>query len=439
MAERSLFYGVSLEGPGSWEVESLRSFIERLAVAHSFKPRGLINTLLEALPLGNASINIEHLLRAWDVHGYGQSGPLLMTRLEQATSASLAPSTLKRFEHVLSAVHLTRRRDSVYCAQCCAVRGEASPAYGRLLWEVQCVAACPRHGVTLRSTKVCGASAADRLALNHRPAMRGVCSDCGSIGFACIRSTPVVASDAHVWVAEQVGELLSLSESEVQALCSESLHAGLRAVIDGAFGGMVVPAAIESGLARATVLTWLKGTMRPALSMLVQLCLRAQASLVECLRGQYVVADAWCGNGLGPLEALAPRPYTRTLLTHEDIRRRLEYAIASEQPVSTRQLCDEMGVDTREARRRFPALMGTIARRSQVRNAMDDQRRYAVAFDLFRNAALELAAEGLPVTDKFVQARAKMAAFGMNPMRVKALADAIASVASDKSRLHPSA
>jgi hypothetical protein len=141
--KRSLFYGLPLEGVGTWEVESLRSFVERLAYAHCFKPLALLEKLLAHFPLGEAKLSLLAVVRFWDVHGTANAGNLVTERLELATLTKLASAGLRRFAHVLSPAHLARSKHerAVYCPACVAEGDELG--HGRLLWEVQCVTGLP--------------------------------------------------------------------------------------------------------------------------------------------------------------------------------------------------------------------------------------------------------------------------------------------------------
>ncbi|MBN8508652.1 MAG: TniQ family protein, partial [Burkholderiales bacterium] len=383
-------------------------------------------------PLGTETLSMQDLLKFWDVHGQAAVGPLLMRRLESATRTPLDASTMRRYQHLFSSRHLVQSKSPVYCPECCA--DHESPTYGRLLWEVQCVTACPDHRVLLRSARRCGAAASERLPVNSRPAMRSVCGDCGSIGFACIAEPPEPAPESLVWVAQQVGRLLALSDFEVSTLTRETSLAGLRDVVDRAFNGSVVNASLESGLARATVHSWLRGGSKPCLSMLVQLCLRARADLLELLRGRFHSTAAAGVEGFGPLESLAPRPYARPVMSRQQMAQRMEDALASDEVVSVRKLCNGMGISPRAARERFPEFVRSLARRSRVKGALDDERRFQEAAEAYSRAAEELRAEGKVAGAKYIQKRAGLVAFSHNHARVRALSHVLAKVAVAEAR-----
>lgn len=432
MAERTLFCGLPLEGRGTWEVESLRSYIERLAYAHSFKPRRLLEALFSRFPLGDESINMQHLLRFWDVHGHADAGPVLVRRLEAATLTPLTASTMRRFERLFSLVHLVRQKNPVYCPECCS--DHEMPTYGRLLWEVQGVTACPKHRVLLRSVKRCDAPAAERLSVNRRPAMRAVCGGCGSIGFACVAEPAEPATDSAVWVAQQAGALLALDDSQLDGLTRESCLVGLRDVVQQAFGGSVVNASLDSGLARATVHTWLHGDGRPSLAKLLQFCLRARADLLELLRGRYQSTAKSDVEGPGPLTHLAPRPYVRPAMSRQDMEQRLKAALAAEEVVSVRRLCNEIGISPRSARELFPDLVRVLAKRSMVKGATDDERRFQEASEAYERAAEQLRAEGKFIGVKYLQQRAGLVAHSRNPARVRALRQVLEKMGDARAR-----
>lgn len=423
MRERSLFYGLPLEGCGTGEVESLRSYIERLAVAHSFKPRGLLETLFSRYPLGADSFNPIDV-KDWNVHGHSETGLTVLRRLELATLQPLQSATMHRFRHVLSPGHLVRRRLHMYCPECYAQSAE--PTHSCLLWELSCVLACPKHGVMLRPVKRCGAPVTDWLPINRRPAMKSVCNRCGTIGLACVAETPVAATRECVWVAQQAAALIALKDEDVRELTRETLVRGLRKLVNEAFGGRVVDASLTSGLARATVHNWIAGPSRPNLPMLLQLCLCAKADLLALMRGHLQPATEADTLDFAALPDLAPRTYVRSTASAQAIEAALRDALLGEPVVTIRETCAKLGITTRRARKLFPHLVRELGARFVAHARLEHERRFQRAVVAYGQAAEELSAEGKVVGAKYVQQRAGLVAFSQNPLRARALQDVLA-------------
>ena len=71
-----------------------------------------------------------------------------------------------------------------YCPECINQHGNAYGAYGRLLWSVGAINACPIHGIRLVQ-QTCGAESGKRLEFFRRKWLPGACMSCGSIAFQC--------------------------------------------------------------------------------------------------------------------------------------------------------------------------------------------------------------------------------------------------------------
>jgi hypothetical protein len=421
VAKRTLFYPRPLLGQGTDAVQSLRSYIEHLALDHNMKPRALLGTLLDVFTFDGLSMELHRLLARWGIHGFAEVGYQLQARLESATGVSLAGSTLSRFAGLFSAVNLTRSNEAVYCP-CCVADSEPLP-YGRLLWEVQCVAACPVHRVKLRSAKVCGGPASERLSVARRPSMSGVCSQCGSVGFKCIAEAPVQASDEEVWVAEQVQRLIALS-SEAVARCSPaSMRQGLVALVEEVYGGSVVRASREAGLSRSSVSVWVAGDFTPGLPWLLQLCSHARADVCALLDGSFKAmgaADEDHSAERRPMEVIHRR-YERPELTDIQIRELLLDAAKEAEPPSTARFARRHCLNADVLRKRFVQESRALAAANSEYMERVYERRYADSVASYSAAAHALLRQGKGVHARSLQQQSGLVAFSQNQLRVRAL------------------
>jgi hypothetical protein len=416
MTARSLLYAQSLMGEGTADVESLRSYIQRLALSHSVKPRALLGILLAAFPLVGIDHDLHTLLQHWGVHGSAEIGVQLQERLQKATGISVKVATLGRFSKVLADVNLVRARtrEWFYCP-CCVQEGE-EPPHGKLLWEVQSVVACPTHRVRLRSTKMCGAGADERLRPSQRPSLSGVCGQCGSVGYRCCAEAPSPASDAEVWIAEQVGRLLALPVDVVSRFSKSTLQVGLEKLVEFQYGSPV-NAALQSGLSRASVWTWVKTDMRPTLPGLMQLCHHAGCDVVSLLGGEFV-----------PLPKTSPvahrvlrRTYIRTTHTDAQIREMLLLAAEESAPPTLAAFSRRIGLNEDAPRHRFPEESRVLAAAHAAYARSENQRKFDEALAAYSAAADVLTSKGMLVGAKYLQQEAGLVAFSQNEPRVRAM------------------
>lgn len=411
-SERTLFFPLGLKGVGTGEVESLRSYVERLALAHRLNPTTLLGLLIERSPMCDDPREREayHLTQYWQLHGASDIGRRLVERLSVATSIDLSSSTLARFGELFSPVGLSNRRGVARYCPLCVVRpsGEELP-YGRLLWMVGSCTACPIHRVRLRDTAVCGAAASNRLERHRRPSLEGVCGLCGSIGFQCLaESQPDFATGIEVWKAEQIRKLLSLSPSDVSALSQERFRAGLQVVVDLRFQGQSVKPSLDSGLARSVVWSWIAGKVKPTLGGLLKFCAHAECDLVAMLQGRY----QRCARALVDApEQPQRRAYRRNQLTDDEIRNRILSAALMDQPLSGAQLATSLGVDTKALRTRFKDEYGALMSANKRYKDAASERRYVDYERRLSDAAASLMAQGRAVHRKSLQLEAGITSY----------------------------
>ena len=131
MLKRTLFFGLPLAGVGTPVVESLRSYVQRLAFAHNLKPRVLIEVLLERFPWEGEPVDLSEVMKQWEVHGRGEVGRKLRERLERATGVDLQSSRFGSFSRLVAGQHLAKLGRGRYCPVCVLEDG----AHGQLLWR----------------------------------------------------------------------------------------------------------------------------------------------------------------------------------------------------------------------------------------------------------------------------------------------------------------
>ena len=152
---RSKLYNLTPEGIGTWRIESLASYLSRLAHAHGVKCRTLASTVSKAMP--------DHLKRSnergWDEMAIPSN--TLVTDAWNDALKTLSPredldvmtlAILKGRVSVRGLLHTNRR----WCPLCMQEDYSRAVPYRYLIWEVGVVEACPSHGITLISGCSCG-------------------------------------------------------------------------------------------------------------------------------------------------------------------------------------------------------------------------------------------------------------------------------------------
>jgi hypothetical protein len=318
---------------------------------------------------------------------------------------------MARFGAVVPAPYLVRQDHSVYCPKCVLSDGRMGRAHSRLVWELQFVTACPRHGLKLQVRK-CGAPPCDRLNSAQRPKLPDVCRYCGSIGLRC-QEIFEPASVSEQWTANQAAELVSLSDIEVRTLSLDKLRAGIASAVSHRFDGQPVKAARMAGLARASVFTWLQGDSRPALGALFRFAIHAQANVVGLFRGEF--SEAICTELCGPKKVTSKRK------NWHSIAQALREELTSDAPASLDSFAARLEVDSSQLRRTLPAESSLLIGRAAAFKRLGAQRLYERWVNEFTKAALDLQREGITVCRKNLETRSGLFCFKRNFARLRAL------------------
>ncbi|SPQ01858.1 hypothetical protein NBG4_760005 [Candidatus Sulfobium mesophilum] len=200
--ELTLLYGLIPRGLGTGACESLKSHVGRLADAHRVSPTTLLEEVLsKKLVAHNISWKHEN---TWDWNGnshvYSSMGDMtrgLTIVLTEVTGVEgLFHCTMLSMRDILDARGLVAS-ESRHCPLCLQETRDTVNIYGQLIWELECVTACPVHRIQLVPSK-CGVSQGRPLILSRRKLLSGVCSTCGSIGYLCRGRTLTIASDVEI-------------------------------------------------------------------------------------------------------------------------------------------------------------------------------------------------------------------------------------------------
>lgn len=199
LTRRSRLYSLAPIGVGTREAESLTSYVARLAEAHAVELHVLMRW--EVYP----RMEPRRSLRRWTLNGGGPMVRKALLALEDLTGrGDLRYLTFTPWARFLYATPMLRR-DKAWCP-CCydECRRFGRVVYEPLLWTVERVERCPRHGVALVSEcpfEDCRARSSP-LSARSRPAY------CGACGRWLGDGERSAAAPEHATDAEAIVELL---------------------------------------------------------------------------------------------------------------------------------------------------------------------------------------------------------------------------------------
>ena len=391
-------------------VESLTSYMARLAEAHSVSLRTLVKQELLPLlkrdylsnPFGN-SLDAFWIEAARALNGIGMLARDWAQVLERLTLRSdLQFLTLLPWTTVLTQQRLLRLTRA-WCPDC-FIEWQASgqPIYEPLLWHVNTVSVCPRHQRTLLErcpNPDCHATL-PVLASFLRP---GYCSKCSRwLGVVTQSSNLSQKSDLwhwQVWVAERVGELLShnmrLTTTPHLKNIPNLVIAAREQVADGSMQNLEK----RLQLSRRTVNAWRSGKQIPQMESLLRLCYCCGVSLYDV----FALQSGTLNLGKLKIRSLPDIPNPTRNRRHRIpmnlvyIRQSLESVLAQEEqpPPSMRTVAKRLNHSPRELREHFPELNRAICGRRKDYYKVHHEQRILQLKDEIRQAILKIHSQGL--------------------------------------------
>ncbi|MDJ0636873.1 MAG: TniQ family protein [Xenococcaceae cyanobacterium MO_188.B29] len=285
---RSRLYYLEPIGIGTPYVESLTSFLMRLANAHSLEVNTLVAREISSyLDRGYIQDNLSKGLstlfnRGAALNSNGILAAQLCQSLEKLTfRKDLSLLTLLLFDKTFSSRKLLRK-SKAWCSACCEQwRISGKTVYEPLLWTLESVKVCSEHLQPLKN--ICPHCDRSLPWLTGRSKV-GYCSKCnrwlGSFLQNHHNQNESELSE-YIWIAQSLGELISsipLISSSVQ---SANISQAFNLIIDATCEGNIAAFAKIFGLPKNTVWMWCKGKSIPELRMILTVCYRLEISLLD--------------------------------------------------------------------------------------------------------------------------------------------------------------
>ena len=270
LAPRSRLYSLQPMGIGTSRVESLSSYVMRLAEAHTVSVRVLIHR--EIFPMLPTSPKDADFARLHSLNGMGACFERWVNVLGTLTGrGDLCALTLLPWQGLLKCGGILRRHRA-WCPRCIQEwRHSAMPVYECLLWMLTPVTTCPIHEVLLEHR--CPHCRRDMFLLSAH-ARPGYCAHCNRwlgddapapVPCGCKRPT-----EDQMCIAKEVGELLARGDTAGEDCSPRYLLSNLqRAISDLANGNRRLferAAKIGSSL----LMRWIHGEFFPSLPLIIR-------------------------------------------------------------------------------------------------------------------------------------------------------------------------
>ncbi len=379
---RSRLYNLAPSGLNSSLVESLTSYVCRLALEHHLEVGTLIQHII-APTIGKKYIadgqsrSISSFLRyASPINGNSIMATDWVGALESLTlRADLALLTLLVGADALSQRDLLQPVRQ-WCPMCYDVwRRQDAIIYEPLLWSINGITVCPRHCQPLEKCCPYCSSSLPWLSWCSRP---GYCSSCG--GWLGKADGGSQVEEKDMYIAETVGDFLTHIPQLSLSIPRECVIQSLRDLIAATTEGNVAAFSRSLGLPKTTLWELVQGYFPPSLPFLLQLCHQFHLSLLQLLiRVEHITTSE------SPLSQEQTQKHNvRRPSDREKVQQALEDILADRQstPPSMQEVALRLGFPVRTIETHFPIQCREIScryadfriQRGQLRKARLRQR-----------------------------------------------------------------
>jgi hypothetical protein len=367
MPERSKLYSLEPIGVGTGEVESITSYLSRLANAHTVSTWALLRSEIGPRLFHTASVLRSRLGELVATTGAAFNG-------ENATSRNLVSilqsltcrEDLHRLTMGFCRGFISSRFlvgvNQTWCPDCLREwKLQNRPIYWPLLWQVMAVKICPRHRLALHTAcPFCGREFYP-LAAHGNP---GHCGRCGQwLGALTTGAECNIAGQEKTdcEIGACIAEFLQKGQTVLAAAGSSLFPKNTQLLVESHFEGNVQALARFLGVNRYTVVAWKNGTQSPSLLLLADVSRKVKVAAERLLCADLQKGDFDIEFGMvnqPPRRRFVAPPK----LDYDHIRQVLEEAAKDDgiTPASLSKLAAQLGCRQTTLQRRFPDLVNRI-------------------------------------------------------------------------------
>ena len=365
---RSHLYPFEPLGQGSPHVESLTSYITRLAEAHGVPPGLLLKYAI--CPVAGTTYRYQfgrNSAGIGSINGVGPDGEKIVDAVERLTKRDdLRHSTLLRFSKVLTRRGLLRSHRA-WCPKCLEEqRREGRTVFEPLSWSLQIITSCVRHDQLLNLRcpyPDCGGRLSP-LGWRMRP---GHCSRCnrwlgarGPEPRSMNESIPKEEVCWHACVEMNVGEVLAATSNQLIQPEASAIAKALSVCIQTLGSGKLTAFADQVQIPKHFISAWRSGKVLPQLSELLRISTVTSIPLLGLMTDTQVHDFRQCAERE---TVWLPSRGKRTLFRSARIRASLlRYLTYSTHPSLT-VIAHRVGHSTQTLRTHFPKLCRQISER----------------------------------------------------------------------------
>jgi hypothetical protein len=423
----SRLYTLEPLGLGTAQVESLTSYVARLAVAHRVSVSTLV--LEEILPLfgqpkARTSILAANSCSLLRVNDLSKEFVWILQRLTGCLD--LPYLTILPWASVMTTQE-TVRPHRAWCSGCLEeqrTRGEG--VYEFLWWSFQAIKICPRHAQPLQMQ--CPHCDQQQPWLGSRSQV-GYCSACqtwlGIVPDPHSLSLPAMADielEWQHWLVAAIGELLAAGPALRHVPLRERLVAGLSNCCNQVTGGNVtqfakILTAHNFEITASYLYQWLVGGHQPSWQQLFQLCFCLGTKPLTLLTNSTVLRGPLSLRTLSFLPPPDPKPIKPALI-RDQLEKSLNAIVAADEnpPPSLKEVSRRLNLaGTNSLVRYFPEQCALIVERYRTYRQAKKEERLRLLRENVRQATFDVHAQGVYPSKKRVDTQLGKRASMRNP------------------------
>lgn len=332
---RSTLHALKPIGPDTPNVESMTSYLCRLAHSHSMAAQNLVKWAFEHF---GEKVSAKYLWHQRNFSGFSVECERWAVWLADLTGVGdLDRLTLLPWRHLVGAPGLVPRSDR-WCPCCFAEdKAKGREPYLRLAWELAPVMVCHRHQVGLISA--CPHCKEGNVRNRSAIVVPGYCTACG--GFLG-GEAPQTATRDDLWIAGQVGLMLQGKP----CVAPEGVVDLLRVVIERMADSKVATFANRYGFSKSGVWHWVNSGGFPGIRAWLTIALHGGIGLDRLFAGD---VENWVVSPLDPQVVIElPKAYRAGIRSREldwlGIQAQLRAMLRLPTPISINEACKRVGV-----------------------------------------------------------------------------------------------
>ena len=397
----SQLYSLAPIGIGTPLIESLTSYIARLALAHCVYPGILMERVVKlVLNKRYSSAEIHKIYNSISaINGSGIMGLDTINALSQLTLQPklylLNLTSLSPFMPSRNLLHEYR----FWCPQCYQDwKVNHQRIYEPLMWKLKSVIICNKHYITLQDQCPHCHKKNYHLSWKTRP---GYCSECyqwlGEVGLYNFKTNQEINSDFnwHLWVAKNLGEVLAKNSLCQTTLSPDQVSKSLMIYIQNKTNGNISAFARLLKIPRNTLWVWCKGNNQPSLEMLLRICYCLNISVWNFLREKHLLEQEITNFTNLPTQ-LKTKAKSR-IIDKEKLKKNLEEVLRKKTtpPHSMEQVAKELKISRRTIYTYFPELCSNISAKYLEYRKITQQKNIDTICQEVRQIVYDLHSKGI--------------------------------------------